>query len=670
MSERSFANIVTSNKDHLFIGRQKELGLFAEYVGYRRDAAVILNIHGLGGIGKSSLLDQFERIAVGQGAAFFKMDSNDFDHSIPHFLRFVAQLLDLEMKSDSQAAILQLTMKKLRELARRQKVVLAIDTYEQMHALDRWLRESFFRRLPQNVLLVISGRTPLLELWRPYPHWCEIVRPIPLDLFSLADVKQYAELHDLHDSQVHQQLYTLTRGHPLTLALVLETKTRETAQVALDTYLVNNLDHIVVRWLREIRREKIRQMIAAAAIVRSFNQELLEHLIGETISAADFYELIDVSFMRRTHTGWMVHSLLQSHLAREIRLRTPSEYKLLWERSISYYYERLHNLSPGESQSKWMKDLFFVLGGSLVQMAFFQEQTENRFFAEAADETNYPEIKQFLDDLIERFKQLHVQYLDAASRQQYVHDMPVTYFQREAELLANEALLSLGMDAFHLIRNEFGELTGLIVNVPINDQTMGYLCQSPVSAGYSSQLSEQERAAYALPAPGRSGCFLRLIGFKDDNDLSARTALMYHLLSLWLQEPRSIVTTAFPFYIQLLERIGFEQVPNLVHFHYGDQFPAPTFILDLREERLSQFLRRIVETAGVSVGSHLAAGAFDLTPREREVTRLVMEGLSNAEIAERLSLAEITIKKHLSSIYQKTDVKNRRELMAKIYASM
>lgn len=51
-----------------------------------------------------------------------------------------------------------------------------------------------------------------------------------------------------------------------------------------------------------------------------------------------------------------------------------------------------------------------------------------------------------------------------------------------------------------------------------------------------------------------------------------------------------------------------------------------------------------------------------LTGREREVVRLVLAGLSNREIGEQLYIAESTVKKHLSNIFEKLDVKNREQL--------
>jgi two-component system, NarL family, response regulator len=52
---------------------------------------------------------------------------------------------------------------------------------------------------------------------------------------------------------------------------------------------------------------------------------------------------------------------------------------------------------------------------------------------------------------------------------------------------------------------------------------------------------------------------------------------------------------------------------------------------------------------------------ISLTPRELEVLRFVADGLSNAQVAERIGRTEGTVKVHLKNILQKLDVHDRTE---------
>jgi DNA-binding NarL/FixJ family response regulator len=53
----------------------------------------------------------------------------------------------------------------------------------------------------------------------------------------------------------------------------------------------------------------------------------------------------------------------------------------------------------------------------------------------------------------------------------------------------------------------------------------------------------------------------------------------------------------------------------------------------------------------------------DLTDREWEVLELLREELSTKDVAARLGISEVTVRRHASSVLQKLDVKDRREAL-------
>ncbi|MBD8084542.1 helix-turn-helix transcriptional regulator [Chryseobacterium sp. GCR10] len=55
-----------------------------------------------------------------------------------------------------------------------------------------------------------------------------------------------------------------------------------------------------------------------------------------------------------------------------------------------------------------------------------------------------------------------------------------------------------------------------------------------------------------------------------------------------------------------------------------------------------------------------------LSSRQKELLKLVAQGLTNKEIAEKLSVTEATIKYHFRKIYALLDIKNRREIFVKL----
>lgn len=72
-------------------------------------------------------------------------------------------------------------------------------------------------------------------------------------------------------------------------------------------------------------------------------------------------------------------------------------------------------------------------------------------------------------------------------------------------------------------------------------------------------------------------------------------------------------------------------------------------------------LRRVIKSLSARL-DNIEEAVRRLSQRELQIVRLVATGLSNRDMAARLALAEGTVKVHLHNIYEKLQVRDRKEL--------
>jgi DNA-binding NarL/FixJ family response regulator len=95
-------------------------------------------------------------------------------------------------------------------------------------------------------------------------------------------------------------------------------------------------------------------------------------------------------------------------------------------------------------------------------------------------------------------------------------------------------------------------------------------------------------------------------------------------------------------------------------------------ILDLCQFYAHDSLSKVMTLEQTHTQQAFKAGSIDhevtkqigtLTVRERQIIRLVSLGLKNKDIARQLSISDITVRHHLSSIFCKLEVSDRQKLL-------
>lgn len=103
--------------------------------------------------------------------------------------------------------------------------------------------------------------------------------------------------------------------------------------------------------------------------------------------------------------------------------------------------------------------------------------------------------------------------------------------------------------------------------------------------------------------------------------------------------------------------LAVETLVNLkaVHFFRKDKFNRREFGQVVKREAMKSLPSQAAETGPLSM----------LTGREQEVLALLIEGRTNKEIAEALTVTVNTVKKHVQSIFTKLNVDNRAAAVAR-----
>jgi hypothetical protein len=320
-----------------FVGRAAELELFRAALLADIPPFVVLHVYGPGGIGKTTLLQEYARLALESGRLVVRLDGRHLDASSSAFLHMFFESLGQNAGAEPAPGIAS-------------DLVLLIDTYETIEALDGWLRGIFFPQLSARSLVVIAGRNPPAPAWRTDIEWADLTRIIALRNLRPEESQAFLAARGIASARQAAAL-TFTHGHPLALSLVADVLGQAEQLESFDPQSDPDvLRALLERFVHDVPSAIHRQALDVAVLAWATTEGLLNQLLGEAHGPTCFEWLRGLSFVEQGPYGLFPHDLVRDVLDADLRWRNPQGYRDLHTRLADDLHKRFGGSSGFEQQ--------------------------------------------------------------------------------------------------------------------------------------------------------------------------------------------------------------------------------------------------------------------------------------------------------------------------------
>ncbi|MDQ1914626.1 LuxR C-terminal-related transcriptional regulator [Paenibacillus sp. GD4] len=652
------------------VGRRGEIATFERLLLGRTGIEKIISIHGTGGTGKSTLLAELGRRARAEGCITLSINGLGLHPEPFEIYSSILQLLQDQYYIQRLTAkpTEELCTEALNEMARHDRVVLFIDHYERLEALDDWFRCSWLPGLHENLLVVIAGRRPLAEPWM-LSGWRHLIVSMRLTELTAEDVQEYLHRCGYTDRERFEYIWRHSKGHPLMMSLLCALPSSGAGSPQAGS-CSDAFAYVVHQWLREVPDEQLVPFIEAACVLSRFNQDSLSFVAGREISAAKFRQLVRCSFVRRRTPGWEVHELMRVAVVRELRDRSPERFAGYMKQALLHYYHKVQRSPKGSVVSWEAGELAYYLGDGIIRALLHSVNPWTRPFVPVGAEA-LAELEAYVERRWREARPAKLLLQDPFTEEAYRFELTAEQTLATLKGIDFTVLLPLGDDVIRVVRDEQGRIEAFAAVIPIHEGTLSYLRTSPRYQAYFEALSKEEWERLSAPAAAPAGYCIETIDFQDLGGV--RDSLGHFFLSLMFSDYLVINSPPPHPLFELPHRsMGFEIAAEGEHTFYDGVTPAPVFVLDRRAGSLESFVQRMLEKIGQQeilltrpVSTTTVTEAPVLTEREQEVLSLLLEGLTNGQMSERLFLSEVTVKKHLRSLFHKFNVKSRTQLLSR-----
>ncbi|HEX6257836.1 MAG TPA: AAA family ATPase [Euzebyales bacterium] len=338
---------MAARRSRRFVGRDAEMELVRAALAAHQLPFAVLYVHGPGGIGKTSLLTMLAATAESARATVVYIDGRDIVAQPAAVLAVLRGSADLTV-SDGAGPI---------TAASGRRIVVLIDSYERLAALDAWVRDDLLPRLPSDALIIIGDRSPPDPAWRVDPAWRDLLRVISLRNLHPHACHRYLEMSGIAP-ELHAPLVQASHGHPLGLSLLTDVVARG-GDVTVDPLTPDLVATVLERFVDAVPSGVHRQALEVCALARVTTESLLRDALDVSDAFEIFRWLRDLSFVDVGPAGLFPHDLARDALDADLRWRDPDAYTVVFRRVRDHIVHRLRS-TFGVDRRRAIFDLKFV----------------------------------------------------------------------------------------------------------------------------------------------------------------------------------------------------------------------------------------------------------------------------------------------------------------------
>jgi Transcriptional regulatory protein, C terminal/AAA ATPase domain len=337
------------------VGRDRERSALLRLV--HEDVPVVLFVHGLAGVGKSTLLASFAADARKRGAAVVSLDGRTIEPTERGFLEVLAALLGCERGLSDVTAALG---------AQAKRTVLVVDDYEALGLLDDWIRQVLLPRIPDTVRLLLAGRSEPVSTWPAEVG--ELFEPLLLGNLRRGEAEQLLRRAGVPAADA-ARIDRIARGHPLSLRLAaaaLANKPDLDLESLATGAVVDELTRIYLAGLdRETRRA-----LDAASVVRRPTRALLAAMLEEDDADLFLDRLRRLPFVESDADGLVLHDTIREVVAASLKATDPGSHRRY---RVAAWHVLRRELSEAGRNDLWRAtaDALYMLEQPILRESFF-----------------------------------------------------------------------------------------------------------------------------------------------------------------------------------------------------------------------------------------------------------------------------------------------------------